>query len=302
MRRELATKELRWIDITDPSTEDIRFLRDTMRFHPMDVAECQRPTPLPKVEPHPTYLFLVIHVPVYAAKDRFCAPVEFNVFVSPEAIVTCHQGSAKILERFFKQASENNELRERVLGRGTPYLLYSILDHLFESAFPMLNRIAEKLGRAERRIFAGEERQMVAELSVIQRDLSAFRSILRPQRHLYEAETLHGDWVSPSLRIVFRSLHAKLTRSWEYLETLWERADTLASTNDALLNHKLNEFVKLLTILGAVFIPFGLVAQVVVFIDRGISWTNLVIFWTITVVMFVIDIAILWYARRRRIL
>lgn len=302
MRRELTTDELRWIDITDPTKEDLRFLRDTMGFHPLDVAECRQPTHLPKVERHPTYLFLVIHVPVYAAKDRASVPVEFDVFVRGDAVVTCHGGSAKILEKFFKDVAKDAMARERVLGRGTPYLLYSILDHLFDASFPMLNHIAAKLERAERRIFGGEERHMVAELSLIQRDLGAFRSIIRPQRHLYKAEALQGDSVSPSLRIVFRGLHAKLTRWWEYLETLWERAESLASTNGALLNYKLNEFVKLLMILGAVFIPLGLIAQVVIFIDRAVSTTNLLIFWILVVVMFVIDIAILWRAWNARVL
>lgn len=302
MRRELATDELRWIDITDPTKDDLRFLRDTMGFHPLDVAECQHPTHLPKVELHPTYLFLVIHVPVYVAKARVSIPVEFDVFVRGDAVVTCHSGSAKILEKLFRNATKDAAVRERMLGRGTPYLLYGILNHLFDASFPMLNHIAVKLERAERRIFNGEERHMVAELSLIQRDLGSFRSIVRPQRYFYGGEALQGEWVSPSLQIVFRGLHAKLTRWWEYLETLWERSESLVSTNGALLDHKLNEFVKLLTILGAVFIPLGLIAQVVIFIDRAVSTTNLLIFWGLIVAMFVIDIAILWRARNSRVL
>lgn len=302
VRRELVTKELRWIDITDPSRDDLRFLREQMGFHPLDVAECQTTTYLPKVEPHPTYLFLVVHVPIYLPKERASAPMEFDIFVSPEAIVTVHAGSAKALESLFRDVSKQADLRERMLGRGTPYVLYSILDRLFEAAFPMLNQIAGKLARAERRIFAGEERSMVSELSAIQRDLTAFRSIVRPQRHLYETGFLQGDWGTPALQIVFRGLHGKFTRLWEYLETLWERADALAATNNALLSHKLNEFVKVLTTLSAVFIPFGLIAQVVLFIDEGVGLSKLFLFWFIILLMLAVDAVILWSARHRKIL
>ena len=302
MRREIVGQELRWIDVVDPDADDLRFLREDLGFHPLDVAECEKPSHLPKVEPHPTYVFLVIHAPAYVASERTTVSLEFDIFVSTEVIVTVHAGSATFLSHFFETISTQDDARQRTVGRGAAYLLYSILDRLFEGAFPMLDRIVEKLSAAEQRIFSGDERRMVVELSAIQRDLLGFRSILRPQRHLYEASALNGDWSTPTFGVVFRSLHGKLNRLWDYLETLWERSDTLAATNAALLNHKLNEFVKNLTILGALFIPFGLIAQTIAFLDADVAPPNRVIFWGIIGVMLVVAFAIMWKARHRNIL
>lgn len=288
--------------MTDPEEEDLRFLHEELGFHTLDVEECRRPSLRPKVESHPEYLFLVVHVPAYRKEERETIPIEYDVFVASNLLVTVHAASASHLDELFREASANDDVKQRVIGRGSAYLLYRILDHLFEAVFPMLDHIAENLARAEKKIFSGHERQMVSELSLIQRDLAGFRSIIRPQRHLYEAGTLHGDWDSKSFGVVFRSTHGKLTRLWDHVETLWEGAETLAETNGVLVSYKLNEFVKLLTILGAFFIPIGLVAQVVLFLNPGVPALNLLVFWGLICAMLLTVYVALWNARRRKIL
>lgn len=302
MRREITTTELRWIDIVDPDSGDLRFLREELQFHPLDVDECSRPSLRPKVESHQEYLFLVVHVPRHLREERATLPAEYDVFIRPGALVTVHSSRTQYLESLFVEAGADAAVRERTVGRGTAFLLYRILDHLFETAFPMLDHIVEHLDRADARIFSGHERQMVGELSAIRRDLAGFRSIVRPQRHLYESGTLQGNWMSPAFSIVFRSVHGKLTRLWDHLETLWERADALAETNAVLVNNKLNEFVKMVTVLGALFIPFGLIAQVVPVLHDGVPLVNRLIFWGIIAAMLVVDFVLLWRARHRGVL
>lgn len=302
MRREISTGELRWIHVTDPEDGDLRFLREELGFHRLDVEECRRPSIRPKVESHPEYLFLVVHIPTHLREERATIPAEFDVFVTSKTIVTVHAASASHLDGFFRDVSAHDDLKTRVVGRDTAYLLYRILDHLFEAAFPMLDHITERLAEVEKKIFTGHERQMVSELSLIQRDLAGFRSIVRPQRHLYEAGTLHGGWNSPAFAVVFRSVHGKLTRLWDHLETLWERTEALAETNAVLVNYKLNEFVKILTVLGALFIPLGLVGQTAVFIHSGIPFLNRIIFWSIICIMLLVVYGVLWNARKRKIL
>lgn len=303
MRREIKAGETHWIDIVDPSEDDLRYLRDDLGLHPLDVAECRKPTRLPKFEVHPEYLFLVIHVPTHVQKNRETVPFEFDIFVTPNAVVTVHVGKATMLSALFRSIGTDRERQEHTLGRGPAYLLYTILEGLFATTIPMLDHIVENLERAEARIFSHEEGRMVSELTLIQRDLIGFRSIIRPQRYLYESAGLHAPWDTPSFRVVFSSLHAKLIRLWEHLETLWERASALAATNAALLNHQLNVFVQVFTILGALFIPLGLVGQTLVFIDETVTPLRHLLFWTVVVFMLGIDLLVLvWSVRRQKIL
>jgi Mg2+ and Co2+ transporter CorA len=68
------------------------------------------------------------------------------------------------------------------------------------------------------------------------------------------------------------------------------------------VNYKLNEFVKILTVLGAFFIPLGLIGQTAVFIHGGIPLLNRLVFWGIICVMLLVVYAALWNAKKRKIL
>ncbi len=298
----MTTAELMWVDIVNPTPKDIEFLVQEFPFHRLDIEELRRRSPRPKVEEHPGYLFFVVHIPVYDALNRSTVPAEVDMFVTLTHVITVHLGRVHLLDAFFKEVHEQTATRERVVGRGPAYLLYSIMDRIIESSFPKIDHILEKIESAERGIFAGEERAMVFELSAIQRDLLGFRSVVRPQMHLYDDGTLHGKFSSPLFKAVFRSLHGKLSRLWDALETLEEKVHALSETNSNLLSHKLNEFIKLLTLLGALFIPFGLLAQVIISFRNDIPTLHLVIFWTIIGGMLVTDAVILWYSRARKLL
>lgn len=302
MRREVASGDLRWISVADPTPEDLAFLKEELGFHAVDVDECTKPSGFPKVVVHPAYLSLVVHVPSFDNIGRVTVSLEVDVFVRHDVLVTSHVRPIPALTAFYERVASEEVLRERVLERGPAYLLYSVLGALFDATPAMLTHIVENLRSAEKSIFAGNERQMVSELSAIHRDLAGFRSIIRQQRHVYDPGVLHGEWDTPTFRAVFRSLDAKLSRLWEHLEDLWERAEVLARANEQLLDFKLGEFVKILTVIGAVFIPFGLIAQVIVGLDARVSTTHRMVFWSIIALMFIVDYIVLWKARRRRII
>jgi magnesium transporter len=67
------------------------------------------------------------------------------------------------------------------------HLLYAVLDILFNSCFPKLNHIAERLDFVESQVFAEKEKEMVLEISVLKRDILNFRRTLKPQRSILES-------------------------------------------------------------------------------------------------------------------
>lgn len=302
VRRQIQTEELTWIDMVDLSVDDLDFLRREFSFHPLDIAELQHRSPRPKVEEHPGYLMLVVHIPVFDGDSRSTMSAEVDMFVTKTHIITVHIGRVHTLDRFFRSVNEDRASRERYVGRGSAYLFYSVMSVLIEASFPKLDHINEKVDAAEQHIFSGNERAMVYELSALQRDLSGFRQILRPQVHLYDAGSLRGDFANPMFKPVFRSIDAKLARVWDALETLQEKVAQLAGTNATLVTHKLNEFIKVLTLLGAVFIPFGVVAQVILSINLDTPPLYFAIFWAIIGGMLIADFILLWYYRRHKLL
>lgn len=301
MIRQIKTKELTWVDIVDPKKEDIDFLEREFIFHAIDLKELSHRSARPKLEEYPGYLFMIVHSPVFDAKSRSTAPAEVDIFITDGCIVTVHMGRVDLLDQFFKQVNESPVLRERYVGRTSAYLLYSIMSVLIDSAFPKIDHIYEKIESAEQKIFNGEERSMVYELSALAHDVSGFRQIIRPQVHLYNPDTLRGEFSTPVYKAVFKSLQSHLQRVWDALDNQQEKITSLSETNSNLFSHKLNEFIKILTVISALFIPLGVIGQVLPSLSDA-PIVNVVIFWIIITFMFVIDFVILWYYRSRKML
>lgn len=299
--RQIKTKELTWIDIIDLEKKDLDLLEKEFHFHAIDLQELTHRSSRPKLEEYPGYLFAIVHSPVFDAKSRSTTPAEVDIFVTDGHIITVHMGRVHLLDQFFKQINENSVLQERYVGRSSAYLLYNIMGILIDSSFPKIDHIYEKIEVAEEKIFNGEERAMVYELSALSRDLSGFRQIIRPQIHLYNPETLHGDFASPAFKAIFKSIEARLERVWDALENQQEKIGALSVTNSNLLSHKLNEFIKILTLISALFIPLGVIGQVLPSISDAPS-LNFVIFWILIAIMLTVDFVILWYYRARKMI
>ena len=277
------------------------FLEREFHFHTIDLQELTHRSTRPKLEEYPGYLFAIVHSPVFDAKSRSTTPAEVDIFITDGHIITVHMGRVHLLDQFFKQINESTVLQERYVGRSSAYLLYSIMGVLIDSTFPKIDHIYEKIELAEHKIFNGEERAMVYELSALSRDLSGFRQIIRPQVHLYNPKTLHGDFATPAYRAIFKSIQSRLQRVWDALDNQHEKITALSETNSNLLSHKLNEFIKILTLISALFIPLGVIGQVLPSISDAPP-LNLCIFWVIIGLMLVVDFVILWYYRSRKMI
>lgn len=301
MIRKIKTKELTWIDIIDPTKEDFDFLEHDFNFHNIDLKELTHRSSRPKLEEYSGYLFMIVHSPVFDAKSRSTAPAEVDIFITDGHIVTVHMGRVHLLDQFFNQVNESVALQERYVGRTPAYLLYSIMSILIDSAFPKIDHIYEKIELVEQRIFKGRERGMVYELSALAHDVSGFRQIIRPQVHLYNPDTLQGEFSTSAYKAVFKSLQSRLQRVWDALDNQQEKIVSLTETNSNLFSLKLNEFIMVLTVVSALFIPLGVIGQVLPSLGDA-PMLNVIIFWVIIAFMFIVDFVILWYYRSRKML
>lgn len=301
MVREIQTKDLKWIDIVNITKEEISLLENEFHFHKADLNELTKKSSRPKLSEYADYLFMVLHSPYFNEKTRTTSPVEVDVFVTQNCVVTVHIGRVHILDDFFQQVSKNENLRDRYVGRSSAYLLYSIMLTMIDSSLPKIDHIYEKIENAEKKIFDGHERAMVFELAALNRDVFGFRQIIGPQAHLYQAGILNGEFSSPAFKTVFKNIESHLKHVWNLLENLQEKLEALSVTNSNLLSHKLNEFIKVLTVISAIFIPIAIIAQVVPYLNNATE-TRQVIFWVLIGTMILIDLSILFYYRLRNLI
>lgn len=254
---------LTWIDFDRPGAEDVAYLHENFNIHPLVIEEFITPTYQPKVLQYENCLFFSIHVPLFDVKERTTYAGELDIILTGDHLITSHRFPIYQIHKFFEELAGSEGKRRIYMEETTAHLLHHLLEILLNSCFPRLNHIAEKLDVIESQVFAGKEKEMVAEISVVKRDILNFRRTLKPQRHIIESlVTNEHPYIPQSLKLYYQDLIGTNIRLWNLLESHKETIEALEDTNNSLLSNKLNQTMKVLTIFNAVLLPLTVYSNV----------------------------------------
>jgi len=274
----LKTDKLKWINIEYPHTREIEYLAREFDFHPLDLRDAYitKKAQRPLVSDRGKYLFLIFLFPVYNKITRKVEPGEVDFFIGKDYIITLHDNKLFALTDFFQNCNDSRYYRELYMNKNPAYLLYHILDRLFNNCFPMLDHIAENNQTIEENIFKGEERDMVKEILILKRNIVNFRTIMQSHRTIVKRLLDKDSKILPAAE--YKPYYEKLlTRSkdiWEILENHKETIDALHQTNESSISFKLNDVMKTLTIISIIFLPLTLIASVFGMNNRFMPFVN----------------------------
>jgi magnesium transporter len=303
--QSISEGKLTWIYIEKPTEAEGQYLEERFGFHPLEIDDVLSRAQRPKIDEDDDHLFIVMQFPVFDKENRITRPSEVDVFIGEDYVVTVHcSGDLKPLSRFFRECRIRDESRAAYLGRSSGYLLYHIIDRLVNYCFPILNRITENIDDIEDVIFAEAVPETVRNISLLRRDLISFRRVVRPQ--IAVLETLEQEdypFFKEEQEIYFGDIADHVRKIWDGLEDCKEVVDGLAETSNWLTSHRIQEIMRVLTIITVVLAPLTLLSGIFgmnVYLPGGIERGGLLSFGVILGVMGAIGLSVFAYLRHRR--
>ena len=256
-------KNLTWLYFKQPDADAIKQLKDNFHLHPLVIEEFSTPTLRPKATQYENCLYLAIHIPLYNADCHTTYPGEIDIVISNNTLITAHKEDIFQLTEFFKSLKNDESQRELFMNQSPGALLRYIIEMMLETCFPKLDHISEKLDHIEEEIFAGHEKDMVFEISVVKRDVLNFRRTMKPQKTVFESLAQKDlKSIEPELRPYYQDLVGTNIRIWNNLESAKETIESLEATNNSLLSNKLDMTMKVLTIFSAVLLPLTVYSNI----------------------------------------
>ena len=290
---------LRWINIERPRPIDRAWLEEHFDFHPLDYEDVYSRNQRPKVDEYDDYLFVVLHFPKYDKQVGRLNAAELDVFVGPDFVITLPNEQLDPLEYVFERCRVNDEARESLFAKGAGYLLYRIVDSCVDASFPMLRKIGNKLEDLEGDIFEGRSADIVRDISNAKQEIINFRKIVRPQRAALRDLDRTRRYVPEDLEIYFDDIVDASERVWDMLENFKEVVEGLEDSNEAVLSHRLNDVLRVLTSFSVLFLPLTLIASIWG-MNVGVPGEHSIgAFWVIIGVMLAILLGLIGLFRRR---
>lgn len=265
--KTIIEKGLRWIDVEHPSKSEVEKIhKEFPTFHPLTLEDTLSPIQRPKIDVFTDHLFIVLLFPLLEKKSGKITSAEVDIFVGKDFVVTLHDGRIKPLVDIFEDSLSNKKTRNELFLKGSAgFLLYSILNGIFDSIFPTVYKIDTDLDIIEDKIFEGESiSRQIEELSIQRRNILIFRRIISPQRvilpQIRDRIALVG--IKGEMVVYFNDLVDHIEKIWQTLEEQKEVVEGLHDSTAALVNTLTNDVVRVLTVITVVFLPLTLVASI----------------------------------------
>jgi len=293
---------LLWVDLVEePAASCEPILRGSFGFHPLAVADALIQSHVPKVDDWGDYLYVVLHAVAYDQHDGDMSTLELDVFWGKTYVVT-HQGrTLDAVERVWAACQRD----ERHLASGTGYLMYRLADELVSDYMPAVEGIDETIDGIEDQVFLAPPATLPERIFTLKRSLLHLRRIIAPQREVLN-KLARGDFavVAPDDRVYFRDVYDHLVRMYDITESLRDLVGGVLETYLSVVNNRMNEVMKTLTLITTLFMPLSFLAG---FFGMNFfapatpldAWTDKPAF-LLAIVVMVVTPAIMYVWMRRR--
>lgn len=255
---------LTWVNIERPTPLEIDWLRTHYPFfHPLDLDDCLSKIQRPKIDEYDDYLFIVLHFPVYNKAAQVTMASEVDIFVGANYVITLHNGDLRPLSKFFKECQSDETCCRENMGRSSGFLLYKLIDRLVDYCFPILNKIGSNIDDAEDRIFGDGIREVIRDLSLVRRDVIAFRRIIRPQISIIGSlEHKERPFLREDLDVYWGNISDHVNKIWDILEDHRDVIEGLMATSESINSLRMNEVMKVLTLISTIMLPMAVISGI----------------------------------------
>jgi magnesium transporter len=260
---ELSANGLTWVNLDAPTAEAATSLAERFGWHPLDIEDVLSKRQRPKVDEYPEYLFVVLHFPVYDKAVQRLNAAELDLFLGTDYLVTLPNVELLPITRLFHRATDDDALRESLFGKGSGYLLYHVLDDLFDYCFPILDKIGHKLDSIEDEMFEGRSEEVVRDISNVKQEIISYRKIIKPERStLRVLERSAQRFLPEELDLYFGDIVDAAERIWDLLDNYKEVVEGLEATNESVISHRQNNVLRILTVVSVTLLPLTLITGI----------------------------------------
>jgi magnesium transporter len=298
---ELRHGSLTWIHLTAPTSQEVEQLQHRFHWHSLDVEDVLSKRQRPKIDEYPDYLFGVLHFPVYDKVVQRLNAGELDLFLSGDYLVTLPGVELLPVTRLFQRCYEDAELRESMFAKGSGYLLYHVLDDLFDYCFPILDKIGHKLDTIEDEMFEGRSEEVVRDISNVKQEIISYRKIIKPERAtLRILERRTQRFLPEELEVYFDDIVDASERIWDLLDNYKEVVEGLESTNESVISHRQNDILRILTVFSVVLLPLTLISGIFGMNVRFPGFDTTEAWWVIIGVMIALLVGVLGFFRYKK--
>jgi magnesium transporter len=249
-----------WINIDGlGDAEMISGLGRVLGLHPLSLEDIVNVHQRPKLEQYDEYEFVVLRMAELPERGELVTE-QFCLFLGEKFVATFQERPGDCLDPVRERLRKK---RGRVRKNGADYLAYALLDAVVDSYFPLLERLGDQLEQLEDLVLAGKGHDTPRRLMAARHDLLTLRRAIWPLREalasLYRDDT---PYIGDSTRLYLRDCYDHTVQLLDVVEAYREVSSGLMDVHLSAISNRMNEVMKVLTVIATIFIPLTFVSSI----------------------------------------
>ncbi|WP_405208072.1 magnesium/cobalt transporter CorA [Aquimarina sp. LLG6339-5] len=250
-----------WINVNGLNhIETIEKLGEHCNLHPLILEDIANTQQRPKIDEYDDYLFVVLKMIYFNEKGELS--IEHISLVLGNRFVISFQESDGDVFDSIRNRIRNNKGRIRTMG--SDYLLYILMDAIVDNYFNLIEVIGDKIEELEDDLFQNKQNDNITyQIQTLKKEVLKIRRAVLPLREVVNRiEKSEHKLIAKKIRLYLRDLYDHIIQVSEnieiYRDMIWGLMDMYMTT----ISNKMNEVMKVLTIIATIFIPLTFIAGI----------------------------------------
>jgi magnesium transporter len=254
-------KTVSWINIDGiHETEILSKLGDCFGFHPLILEDILNTEQRPKIEDFTDYIYIVLKMIDYDKKIEELSFEQISIIFGKNYLISFQEKPLEIYEPI-RKAIKNDE--SKIRKNGSDYLAYLLMDSIIDNYFGVLENIGEGIENIENRLVRSPSPKTLKEIYNIKRDMLLLRKSVWPVREMI-SKLERGEilLIESNTRIYIRDIYDHIIQIIDTVETYRDMLSNMIDIYLSSMSNRLNEVMKILTIISTIFIPITFIASI----------------------------------------
>jgi magnesium transporter len=248
----------RWVNVDGLHPYVVNQMRQKYQFHTLAAEDVLRTSQRPKVELFDHYLFVVVRM--MRLEGLELKQEQVSMFLFEKTIVTFQEVPGDVWGPIRDRLNRGGA---RLRTYSLSYLYYALLDAVVDHFFPILESYGTRLEELEQAVLDDPGPKVQQAIHTVKRELSVLRRVMWPLREVAnELQRSEMKWIDAEVRTYLRDVYDHALQIIEIVEMHREQAASLNDLYMSAVGNRMNEIMKVLTIMASFFIPVTFVAGV----------------------------------------
>jgi magnesium transporter len=229
-------------------------------LHPLLLEDIMHTEQRPKMEDFEDYIFVVLKALYYDEKDNEIKPEQVSLILGSTFVISFQEGEGDVFNTIRERI---RKAKGRIRKMKADYLAYALVDTIVDHYFIVLEKLGEKIENMEEDLVTNPTPETLQAIHTLKRELIFLRKSVWPLREAVNSlERGESSLIHESTDIYLRDVYDHTIQVIDTIETFRDMVSVMLDIYLSSVSNKMNEVMKVLTIIATIFIPLTFIASI----------------------------------------